>query len=134
MSATQDDLTPEAFEAACEKARAEGLEVVTAHAGSLLLDLDTAEQLAQFERVLPTVERNFGIVNVERWASKNGNTHVAVGINKALSAAQRVALEAALGSDPVRAVLCVGRIEQGVAEPSRLFKPARSAEGKTNAA
>lgn len=124
MSAEGDGgtLTPERLEYDLRKA-AETFDVVRSRPDLLLIDLDTPEAAAQFERVLPKVRDHFGVERVETWPSKSGNTHAAVTLSKGQPIWVRLALQAALGSDGVREVLGLTRVRNGCEEPSALFRP-----------
>jgi hypothetical protein len=102
---------------------AQKFDIVQGSPTTLLLDLDTPEALAQFERVLPKIHDNFGVTGVQTWRSKSGNTHKVVALACALTADIRVALQASLGSDGVKEALSVQRFLNGCEEPSVLFRP-----------
>lgn len=115
-------LSPERFAEDISEA-AQKFEVIQSDGSTLLLDLDTPEALAQFERVLPKVKDVFGITKAAKWSSKSGNTHALVALSEPLPVLMRLALQAALGSDGVREVLALKRWENGCHEPSVLFRP-----------
>lgn len=102
---------------------AEKFDVVQSDATSLLLDLDTKEALAQYQRVLPKLFDNYHVVSTESWRSKSGNTHVRIELGRPMTFPERLALQAALGSDGVRELLSLKRYHNGISEPSRLFRP-----------
>ena len=104
-------------------AAAEKFDVIKGTSTTLLIDLDTPEAKAQYERVLPKVVENFAVVSTQSWLSKSGNTHVLITLAEPLSPPWRLALQAALGSDGIREVLGLKRYENGIPEPSALFKP-----------
>jgi hypothetical protein len=115
-------LTPAVFKREMEEA-AEKFDVVQSDATSLLLDLDTPEALAQYQRVLPKLLDNYDVVSTQSWLSKSGNTHVRIELGREMTLPERLALQAALGSDGVRELLSLRRFHNGIAEPSRLFRP-----------
>lgn len=121
-----DGLTQELFDEAMAQAIADGFEVIRGTPSTLLLDLDTDAAWAQFERVLPTVEKTVGTLGLRQWPSKSGNRHVQLKLVGDLPALLRIALQAALGSDGVREALALKRLENGIAEPSSLFRPTRA--------
>jgi len=121
-------LTPERLDADKRKAQSAGLTVVEPDDFTLLIDLDGPEGYAQFERVFPRAAELFGLTISDRWPSKSGelyHEHVVVSVTDhgPLDVTTRVALQSILGSDPVRELLALKRFENGVAEPSTLFKP-----------
>lgn len=123
MSA-ESTLTKEAVDLAAHNAEANGFTVIRGDAWSLLLDLDTEQQRAQYEAVLPHFEQNYAIEEIQSWPSKSGHRHTRIKLYTPISEpAMRYALQAALGSDPVREMLSIVRLRNGVPEPSMLFKP-----------
>lgn len=123
MSA-ESTLTKEAVELAASIAEAHGFIVVRGDAWTLLLDLDTEQQRAQYEAVMPHFEQNYAVEEIESWPSKSGNRHTRLKLYTPISEpAMRYALQAALGSDPVKELLSIVRLRNGVPEPSMLFKP-----------
>lgn len=115
----------EAFAAKIEEAKAQGFEVVQSDDVTLLLDLDSAHAVAQFDRVLPVVTEHFRVIKQESWPSKSGNLHVKLTLAEPQPPGVRYALEAALGSDGVRTALTFVQLFAGCNEPSILFKPKR---------
>lgn len=90
----------------------------------LLLDLDSAEQVLQFVTVgLPTLLANWKVRHIHVWASRSKGTHAMLVMAKSFTAAERVALQAALGSDPVREMISVARLRAGIEPHSTLYKP-----------
>lgn len=129
MSADGSGLSPERL-ASDLLAASEKFDVVQSDCNTLLVDLDTRAAVAQWERVLPRVRECFGIEKIARWRSKSGNEHAAITLSHPQPIAVRLALQAALGSDGVREVLGLKRMENGCEEPSVLFRP-RDARVKT---
>ncbi|KKL24709.1 hypothetical protein LCGC14_2412640, partial [marine sediment metagenome] len=59
-----------------------------------------------------------------RWKSKSKKGwHIQVQLGKPLPVAWRIALQASLGSDPFREIASIKCLENGMAEPSILFRP-----------
>lgn len=67
----------------------------------------------------------FGPFKREFWRSSSGNTHCRVKLAKPIPLTARIALEAALGSDPKRTALTIARIDRGVMNPQMLFRPGK---------
>ncbi len=112
------DLTV-AKDAAIEK----GFTVYQPSPRQLLLDIDDAIGMAQYENLLGLITALFGAKEVARWKSKSGGTHIVVNLTVTLSPEQRIALQAACGSDPKREILAINYQVHGVSEPSCLFRP-----------
>lgn len=110
---------------AVKKATADGFTIVRGNENTLLLDLDTAQAMKQFNSTYEMVDSKFGILHQEFWTSKSGGErrHAKLILKTSLSAAERVALQAIMGSDPKREIFAVTKLGHGIAEPSMLFKP-----------
>ena len=111
-----------------ERAKELGCEVIEPDAFTLLLDYDSIEAWLKFAKQRNLIEELFGIKKIEEWNSSSSppNKHVRVTLDTALSADQRLALQAALGSDPTREILGVRRTQLSIEHPSLLFKPENS--------
>lgn len=128
--------TQEAMDAAIKEAELNGLEVIYGTPTTLLVDLDDNRLLNT--DMLAKLEELFGRATVESWPSQSGTgKHVRVTwavhedglleLSDALlppnfSPAEAMVLEMALGSDPLRAVLGVRRLQNGVEQPRMLFR------------
>lgn len=125
MSAESRSLTPERFAIDMENARLAGFDVLIGDDFTLLLDLDGGATARLDERVLERARDLFGVESIETWTSKSGppNQHARVKLSEPLDVATRIALQAILGSDPIRELLALARLRNGVVEPSSLFKP-----------
>lgn len=110
---------------ACAKASKAGMALIYGDSRTLLLDLD--DGAAVNVGVLKKLVENYGDFTMASWLSKSGEgEHVVLKFDPGSaewSHAEAIALEAALGSDPIRAVLSVLRIREGVTNPRVLFKP-----------
>lgn len=95
-----------------------GMLLVSDTPTSLLCDLDTIESVQQFVAVLPYVAEKYPILLLRIWSSMGGNTHAAMHLCDEAAFSVRLALQTALGSDPVRTVLA---LRDG---GNLLFKPA----------
>lgn len=109
---------------AVKAAKNNGMTIVTGTPNTLLLDLDKGASIHEdnLKMLCDLVEE---IPTSTRWPSKSGlGTHVVLQFEKAtFTPAEAIALEAALGSDPKRAVLYVMRLRNKVNEPRVLFMP-----------
>lgn len=109
-----------------EQAKAR-FDVVITTPTTLLIDIDTPLQLRQYERIMNKFSGSFGMTERERWKSKDGGTHIVVDVDCHLQPVERIALQACLGSDPVREMLGLKHIENEVDEFSFLFRPRSAA-------
>lgn len=98
----------------------------------LTLDIDKSFRRTYLDdnRVLQVLEHN----NLEIQEpllftrSVSGNTHVWIRMGRPMDAASRIALQAALGSDPVREALCLLRHQCGSKAPIALFETEEGAK------
>lgn len=120
------DIT-ESIDAARIEAEAAGCTVITGSEDTLLIDFDGFAGQEQYERQRSMLEAMWGIAREEWWPSRSGtpgHVHFVVTLNTPIpSAAHRVGLQAACGSDLKREFLAVRRMVLGVVEPSLLFRP-----------
>lgn len=99
-----------------------GLEVVFGTPTTLLLDFDDGAIINK--DMYRKVVEQFGAPEQTAWRSRNGGLHVVLTFPQAaFEPAQALALETALGSDPLRTILGVKRMLTGVTQPRMLFKP-----------
>lgn len=105
-------------------ATAKSLEVVVAAPDELQLDLDDPLALDTYHNNFPLAEKLFGpLVEVRKTTSKSGvGTHVVVRLPHPFDAAQRVALQACLGSDLRREMRSIARIRADDPEPILFFE------------
>lgn len=118
------DPTQENQDSAAKRACLRGCEVERAGNRELLLDLDHWSCRQRYIAVRPALNQRFGVVGESWWRSSSGKGwHVVVTLGVDIPAPERIALEAACGSDPYRAILSVKAIANGIASPSMLFRP-----------
>lgn len=97
----------------------------------LFLDFDGDAKINQ--RVLDIVTEQFGWAATLTTISQSGNgLHMYIRLNDHLSNRDRVALQAALGSDPVREALSIVRLDKGSSAHSALFETEIEAERVTD--
>lgn len=114
----------ESFEDAIREAGVNGCEVIKSTETTLLLDFDNGAQQDQFTNMFRRLKDTYGLKEVERWASKSGRgVHVAVSMKEPLNVTERLLLQCALGSDPMREALGLKLVKSGVENPIMLFKP-----------
>ena len=75
-------------------------------------------------RLLRLVEEHVKIESVRYSRSKSGNTHCRITLREPLSDTERILLQLALGSDPVRELLSWGRVRNGCPYPTLFFEKA----------
>lgn len=118
------------IESAREKARARGLQVVFPSSRELQVDIDSAESMAVF---LANVDRlNHEGYEVRPSPSRAvGHYHITVRLPYEVTPLERIALQAMLGSDPVREMLSYGRLQRGIDQPTIFFeRPRRLPPGR----
>jgi hypothetical protein len=111
----------------------DGFTVEYAEGNELLLDLDDEDAIARFESVRKRLANKVPLIELERWVSKSGDgihVRLATLATESLSELERVALQACLGSDPLRECLTINDIRRGVKRPSRLFRPSATHTAK----
>lgn len=113
---------------ALELKAAPGYEVVVAEPDELQIDYDIPypgdawETLPESFKIVFKVLRENGMVRYfRRYKSKSGNLHVLVKLSDELPEVERVALQAAFGSDPLRETLNLIAIRKQVKNPILLF-------------
>lgn len=119
-----NDYTKKHEEAIIE-AEANGFEVVKSDEFTILLDLDGEEAKKRFDSMRSFLDQCFTIMGQEEWTSKSGGDHKHIKLILAgpLEVAERIAIQALMGSDPRRELLTLLNLKNGVENPSVLFKP-----------
>ena len=83
-----------------------GCELYVGADDELLLDLDAGQE--PVAEILSIVREKFGIKSEQRWISRSGTgIHVVIKMDGPLPPAERIALQAALGSDPKRESIAI---------------------------
>jgi hypothetical protein len=101
-----------------------GCYVWYADSNVLQIDLDDETSLNLLHMQIGRLRAQSDLIDrVEMLRSRNNHYHVIVYLTKSLSVAERVALQACLGSDPVREIICLLRHWKGCERPIRLFRP-----------
>lgn len=127
---TYSSTSPIAFFKQAAQAKQAGFYVLRSTPWLLLLDLDTEAAWNTFRRVQSLAGPYFNLGDVYEWPSKSGlpHRHVAIILEQGMHDQNtRIALQAALGSDPVREILTLRRAAHGIENASRLFVPKESA-------
>lgn len=100
------------------------LSIVVPADNELQLDIDSPkiENLNRYEQVLEILNQFNKIKSSKNTKSKSGNLHVTLTLDHAVSAVERVLLQACLGSDPIREILTYKNILDGSDRPQFLFE------------
>lgn len=108
-----------------ERSKSEGLLVTFPSDCELQIDIDNAAHRAVFDRSYEIFKREMvdhvGSYRVQETVSKSGTgAHIRITLPFKVDVWQRIAWQAALGSDPVREVLSCFRARRGDTEPTLL--------------
>jgi hypothetical protein len=78
----------------------------------LFIDIDTRDQLATFERNFEVLRRYIPVEECTETPSKRGwpHVHIVVRLKHAVTSIERIAMQTALGSDPMREILSIARV------------------------
>lgn len=79
------------------------------------------------KKVLLRLLEFVAVLKWEAWESTSGNTHIMLTLSRDLTLHERIAIQAMLGSDPMRELLNLRRVWCGAEDPIALFKPAATA-------
>jgi hypothetical protein len=82
-----------------------GLKVNVPYANELQVDIDAKKLPEHFQFCLEIIGQSNPVISVSYTTSKSGNLHAYVELRNDLTAHERIALQAVLGSDPVREAL-----------------------------
>lgn len=117
---------------AFETAQALGLEVVEPKDGEILIDLDDVASQYVMEALIPLARRvgiDVKVLKITR--SQHGNKHAYLKVPYALSAIERLLLQAIFGSDRKRELLSYARVRKSISPSSVLFEvPAKKGREK----
>lgn len=125
------------------KAKADGLKVILPASNQIQLDIDRPwpYEITRLDRKIKEVrqlihngdakaisvllhfDEEFSIKRHEAWRSVGGNIHVMLTLNRDLDLLDRIALQAILGSDPMRELCNLRRARCGAEDPVALFCP-----------
>jgi hypothetical protein len=91
----------------CDAAIEAGLSIVGADDRTLLLDIDSEEALRQYVKVRAVLEDFVEIEYITKLPSKSGlpHMHIVVHLSEPIPIYARIAIQACLGSDPMRELL-----------------------------
>ena len=117
----------EAREAYLARVRAEGFVVVLPEENQLQLDIDSVEHYRNFLHAAEVIMRNWPFacaIEIEDHPSSSGfpRRHITLTLPVSVEPWQRIALQAALGSDPIRELLSATRLMRGDIHPTLFVK------------
>jgi len=102
-----------------EKMEEEGFVIVYPKPNELQLDIDTQQQMDQFDRLKWLFDSQLPATEFKMAHSKSGEGyHITVTLPFDVTNIERIALQAALGSDPLRELLSIFRYSRNDAEPT----------------
>ena len=110
----------------CKRMEKEGFKIVHPDAWTLLLDLDSEEAKRTFETRLGRLNYELSLDLKDQAkativpSKTKGHYHALVRMPHKLARFERIALQAVLGSDPVREILSIFRIWRGDQYPTLL--------------
>jgi hypothetical protein len=95
-----------------EKMKREGFDVVLPNSNELFIDIDSFEQYKEFDSMLDVLDKNkvqFKVLKDEYSRSGLPRRHIVIKLERDLSPVERIAFQAALGSDRTRELLSLLR-------------------------
>lgn len=109
------------IESAYAKAKALGRVVLVPAANELFVDIDNESSLSMFMENISRLRVDSYVVRPSPSREQN-RLHITVTLTHEISALERIALQAMLGSDPVREMLSWKRLQRGVSDPTLFFE------------
>lgn len=100
------------WESTQKRAKELRVDIVHPAANELFVDIDTVAAMHVFDRNLEVLRRHVPVSKVEISVSKTGGDrhHLVVTLGVEVSELERIAMQAALGSDPMREMLSIARV------------------------
>jgi len=102
----------------------QGYKIVMPEPNEIQIDIDSRYQQKVFTEQLDILRREFGDLEIIQTESKGGppGKHYRIFFIRDLSPIERIAYQAALGSDPIKELLSIFRLEKGDDHPSLLVE------------
>jgi hypothetical protein len=116
---------PGRIEQAIMKAEQEGFYIIRSTDATLLVDIDSDTDLKIFQKTFAILKPLYKLSEITRWRSKAKGWHIHLRC-RPTSFSTRMGLQTMLGSDPIKEALSLKNYENGLVEPSVLFKPRNS--------
>jgi hypothetical protein len=105
-----------------KKATEKNLAINVPDAYTLQLDIDTDAAWELFiQRLAPTFIEHVNVARIWWTVSNGGNKHVYIRLKQRVTVYERIAFQAALGSDPMRELLSALRVRTGNSDMATLF-------------
>lgn len=142
---TEREYFEEIREQSFSAARENGCEVIVASASQIQLDIDqpwptwaslssdndgldilnilAATAGDRSRDVLARLLEFVVVLKWDAWSSSSDNTHIMLTCTREFTPCERIAIQAILGSDPMREMLNLRRVWCGAEEPIALFRP-----------
>lgn len=114
--------TPSSPEQLAAKAAGSGRVVVHAEPNQLFIDLDSEESLAKFYEQIDILEKYEQLARNVSESNQPGHYHAVVTLDRVPHPFERVALQAALGSDRKRELLALIQKQDGNPGPNVFFE------------
>lgn len=109
---------------AVAEAKASGkFRVIKSKSGTLLIDLDSKAAFRRFKKLYKMLKEPFTLKKLDFYQSKSGEGWHVVLSTSATNFGNRIALQAILGSDPVKEAFSMINMKHGELEACYLFKP-----------
>lgn len=89
----------------------------------LQIDIDSEEQASIFKTNINIIRRYYDFTITEVRNSPSGGLHIYIDTPFDMDAAERIAWQAALGSDPIRELLSLVRMSNNIMYPTLLVEP-----------
>lgn len=109
---------------AVAEAKASGrFRVIKSKAGTLLIDIDSKAAFRRFKKLYKMLKEPFALKKLDFYQSKSGEGWHVVLSTSVTNFGNRIALQAILGSDPVKEAFSIINMKHGELEACYLFKP-----------
>lgn len=117
-------------ETAYREAADDNLDVILPEPYDLFIDIDDAEAYKRFDKSLDLIIQHFNGQVIKNTPSRSGlpKRHIIVRLDRPATDAERIALQAAMGSDPVREILGIVRVQHKDPHPT-LFLEEKASDG-----
>jgi hypothetical protein len=95
----------------------------------LFLDIDSQAAYDQYRQMLPNLKRIYPVIGIDEYVSRNKSLdgflkrHIIIELLDPLTISERIALQAILGSDPMKEFLSIARDCKEIDIPVCLLKP-----------
>lgn len=116
-------------ETAYREAADDNLDVILPEPYDLFIDIDDDDAMKRFDKSMGFIIQHFNGQVIKSTPSRSGlpKRHIIVRLDSPVTDAERIALQAAMGSDPVREILGIVRVQHKDPHPTLFLeeKPSR---------